>query len=107
MSAENAGIVFAHLADNAARHGAAVLRLAARVEGAHLRVRVEDDGVGIAEQNRARVFKAFFTTRREAGGTGMGLGIVRALLHAHGGTIAVLPAEAGAASELLLPLRAP
>lgn len=105
MSAENAGIVFAHLADNAVRHGAATLQIGADLADAHLRVRVQDDGEGIADQNRDRIFETFFTTRREAGGTGMGLGIVRAMLLAHGGTVRALPSERGAAFEVLIPRR--
>ena len=46
---------------------------------------------GISPSNQDRVFDAFFTTKREQGGTGMGLGIVRAMLRAHGGSIRLLP----------------
>jgi signal transduction histidine kinase len=60
--------------------------------------------VGISPGNRDRVFEPFFTTRREAGGTGMGLQIVRSMLAAHGGTIKLLPSEAGATFELRVPL---
>lgn len=106
MSEENAGIVFAHLADNAARHGASRVRIAARGEGHALAILFSDDGEGIPERHRGRVFETFFTTRRETGGTGMGLGIVRAMLRAHGGTIAVRPTtERGAAFEIRLPPR--
>ena len=52
----------------------------------------------------AKVFEPFFTTRRETGGTGMGLQIVRSMLEAHGGRIALLPSEAGASFELIVPL---
>ncbi|KAB1072346.1 sensor histidine kinase [Methylobacterium planeticum] len=105
MSPENAGIVFSHLADNAARHRAASLQLVAQVRGPHLEVIVRDDGEGISEQNWSRIFDAFFTTRREGGGTGMGLGIVRAMLQAHGGTIRALRSEQGAAFAIGIPLR--
>ena len=56
---------------------------------------VQDDGAGISPGNAARVFEPFFTTRRGAGGTGMGLAIVRSLLTAHGATIRLMPAEQG------------
>ncbi len=46
-----------------------------------------DDGDGISPSNRARIFEPFFTTRRDSGGTGMGLGIVAALVKAHQGTV--------------------
>jgi signal transduction histidine kinase len=45
----------------------------------------------------------FFTTRRDEGGTGMGLGIIAALLKAHGGTIRLLDTERGAGFEMRLP----
>jgi signal transduction histidine kinase len=52
------------------------------------------------------VFEPFFTTRREAGGTGMGLQIVRSMLAAHGGAIQLLPSDAGAVFEIRVPLAA-
>ncbi|TDR89835.1 sensor histidine kinase [Enterovirga rhinocerotis] len=104
LSEENAGIVLGHLADNAARHGAGTLTLSARRDAAGLALLVRDDGGGIAPGNRARIFDTFFTTRREEGGTGMGLAIVRSLVERHGGTIA-LDEETGdgAAFRIRLP----
>jgi PAS domain S-box-containing protein len=52
-----------------------------------LEIEVADKGVGIPEEKLARVFDAFFTTRR--GGTGLGLAIVDRLIRQHGGTIAI------------------
>jgi len=46
-----------------------------------------NDGEPIADNNRDKVFKPFFTTRRESGGTGMGLEIARSMLRAHHGSI--------------------
>ncbi len=103
ISAENAQIVFGHLIDNAGRHGATRVRIETRREGELLCVKLSDDGAGISSGNRERVFDPFFTTRRAQGGTGMGLGIVRALLRAHGGDIALGECEAGASFVLTLP----
>ena len=50
---------------------------------------VVDNGVGISEANRPRIFERFFTTARDSGGTGLGLAVVRAIVVAHGGTITV------------------
>jgi signal transduction histidine kinase len=62
------------------------------------RVLVRDDGKGISESNRARVFDAFFTTARERGGTGLGLTIAQSMLRAFGASLELLPArEKGAA----------
>jgi signal transduction histidine kinase len=57
---------------------------------------VSDDGRGISKENSERVFRPFFTTARDQGGSGLGLTIVRALLEAHGGSIELLPAAQGA-----------
>lgn len=103
LSPENAGIVFAHLADNAVRHGATVLVIRAVAGDGTVRIRVADDGAGIAGEHRNHVFEPFFTTRREAGGTGMGLGIVRALLLGNGGSIEVAESNGGAAFDIALP----
>ncbi len=103
MSQENAAIVFGHLADNAARHGATSLVVAAHRNDDRVQVIVRDDGEGISDKNRDRIFEPFFTTRRESGGTGMGLGIVDAMLRAHGGSIRLIQSEHGAAFDVLLP----
>jgi signal transduction histidine kinase len=103
LSAENALIVFGHLMDNAIRHGADQVEIIVHQEGARAVVRVADDGAGISSGNRERVFDPFFTTRRAEGGTGMGLGIVRALLRAHGGDIVLADSEHGTAFMLTLP----
>ncbi len=103
MSAENALILFGHLVDNSTRHGATAVAITAREEGGPIRVEVSDNGAGVSPGNRARIFDPFFTTRRAEGGTGMGLGIVRALLRAHGGDIAFAESGEGATFLLTLP----
>lgn len=54
---------------------------------------VEDDGVGIPDSARERLFEPFFTTRGE--GSGLGLAIVRQVADAHGGWVEWAPREAG------------
>ena len=81
--------VVRNLLDNAARH--ATSTVAVTVDGA--RLVVEDDGPGIAEADRDRIFERF--TRldegraRDDGGSGLGLSIVRAVVEAHGGRVQV------------------
>ncbi len=103
MSFDNAIIVLGHLLDNARRHGATLVEIAATEAQATVTVRVADNGSGVSPANRARVFEPFFTTRREEGGTGMGLGIARALMQAHGGDIDLAKSEAGAVFTLSFP----
>lgn len=105
MSAENLRIVLSHLADNAERHGATRLSVDAEGQGAFIRLGVRDDGQGISPNNRVRIFDNFFTTRRDSGGTGMGLAIVRAMLEAHGGAISLADSERGA--HFVIRLRRP
>lgn len=84
--------ILTQLARNGAEHGAQNLTL----EVTQNRLIIRDDGQGISAGNRDRVFDPFFTTRREAGGTGMGLSIVRSLVQARGGAISLLPDGPGA-----------
>ncbi|MBD3314564.1 MAG: hypothetical protein GF344_02145 [Chitinivibrionales bacterium] len=48
---------------------------------------VKDGGEGIAPEDKSRIFEPFFTTRARNGGTGMGLAMVRKIVHGHGGEI--------------------
>ncbi|MEM1433465.1 MAG: HAMP domain-containing sensor histidine kinase [Pseudomonadota bacterium] len=98
------------LADNARRHGATRLTLAAEPDTAVLQLTVSDNGEGISEGNRARVFEPFFTTRRAVGGTGLGLTIARKLLAQGDGELELAPANpeaAGATFSIRLPLVRP
>lgn len=103
MSADNATIIFSHLADNAAHHQAKTVRIRARRSAEVVCVEVTNDGETIAENNRDKIFTPFFTTRRESGGTGMGLEIVRSMLRAHRGSIELIAAVQGAAFLLTIP----
>ncbi len=85
MAAAGMALVLGHLVRNAVAHRAGEISL--RAAGRELRV--QDDGTGISAGNRDRIFEPFFTTGRETGGTGMGLSIVRNILAAHGGDIAL------------------
>jgi signal transduction histidine kinase len=104
ISDENAGIIFSNLADNALRHKSSTLDLSAARQDNLLVVKVIDNGEGVSPNNRTQIFDSFFTTRRDSGGTGMGLAIVRAMLDAHGGAIRLLESAQGTAFELTIPL---
>jgi len=103
MSGEKALIVLSHLTDNANRHNAKHVRLEAVAEDASVRITISNDGDSISEANREKIFDAFFTTRRDTGGTGMGLSIVQAVMTSHGGSIRLLPTAKGVTFELLFP----
>lgn len=72
----------------AGRDGGGTIRISARAEGERVRLEFSDDGVGMDEAVRQRVFEPFFTTRRGSGGSGLGLHIVYNLVtQALGGSI--------------------
>jgi signal transduction histidine kinase len=80
------------------------VRVGAEIEGARIRLTVEDDGVGIPEGNLRRIFEPLFTTR--AKGTGLGLAIVSTIVKRHKGTVTVesRPGE-GARFVIVMPAR--
>jgi len=91
------------LVENGSQAGARAIRIAAELRGGRIAVRVGDDGAGVPAADRDRIFEPFQTSRREQGGSGLGLSIARSLLASCGGTIANLPAERGACFEVELP----
>ena len=103
MSSEKALIVLSHLTDNAIRHNAKSVRLEAVAEEASVKMTVSNDGDPISEANREKIFDAFFTTRRDTGGTGMGLSIVQAIMTSHSGSIRLLPSNGSVTFELQFP----
>jgi nitrogen fixation/metabolism regulation signal transduction histidine kinase len=66
---------------------------------------VEDDGPGIEEDERARVFDPYFTTKTD--GTGLGLAIVKKIVVEHGGEIEVTVSEALGGARFVLHLPGP
>jgi len=92
------------LVENSRQAGATEVTMAATPEEGTLGLRIADNGPGIPEADRARIFEPFFTSRRAAGGTGLGLPIARSLLASHGGTIALVPSERGTSFEIRVPI---
>lgn len=82
--------------------GGGTLRVSGRGEGSDLVVEFRDDGPGMDEETRAKVFEPFYTTK--ATGTGLGLAIVRQAVEAHGGSVSVESRPgAGAAFAIRIP----
>lgn len=100
---EAAVIVLVHLAENAVQHGATMLSLTLTRSAAATLLDVTDNGSGISTGNRERIFQPFFSTRRETGGTGMGLDIARAALRAQRSDMALQPGETGATFRITMP----
>lgn len=70
---------------NACSFAASRVEVEVRCLAGRVRVRVQDDGAGVAPADRPKLFQRFFTTRPGAG-TGLGLAMVRAVAEAHGGS---------------------
>lgn len=104
LAPESLLMVLQHLAANAEQHGARDLIVdISATDDTAAKLTITDNGPGISAGNRERVFDPFFTTRRDDGGTGMGLTIVRAMLEAHQSSIRLVETEAGTRFELRLP----
>ncbi len=69
------------------------------------RVTVQDEGVGIPPEHRSRLTDPFFTTKREQGGTGLGLSVSAAIVKEHGGALEFRsPPGGGTAVVVTLPV---
>jgi signal transduction histidine kinase len=91
------------LVDNALRHGAGDVALAARERNGVVELHVTDEGAGFPPEFRERAFDRFSRAdeARSRGGSGLGLSIVAVIAGAHGGSVAI---GAGADVWISLPL---
>jgi two-component system phosphate regulon sensor histidine kinase PhoR len=89
--------ILVNLIDNGVKYGRpeGTVWVEARPLGEDVRIEVRDDGPGIADKHRSRVFERFYradpSRSREAGGTGLGLSIVKHLVESMGGEVGVEP----------------
>lgn len=102
--------IVSNMIENARQHGGERVeiqvrgRVAEDADGRMLELDIQDNGPGISAGNRDKVFRPFFTTARETGGSGLGLSIVQSLLQAHGGTISLEPSDTGAYFKVRVPV---
>jgi signal transduction histidine kinase len=100
-----------NLVDNAARYADTTVTIRVWAEPAGTFVEVGDDGPGIPEPQRGRVFDRFVrlddSRSRADGGTGLGLPIAREIIAAHRGTVTIVDATAGATLRITLPAPQP
>jgi signal transduction histidine kinase len=93
--------VIANLVDNAARHARSGVRVIVSRRDDTARLVVDDDGPGIPESERQRVFERFArlddARARDAGGAGLGLSLARAIAERHHGGVAIDDAPLGGA----------
>jgi signal transduction histidine kinase len=79
--------VLVNLCSNSARAGAGQVRFAIVKNGTRVMLDVRDDGSGVPESLRARIFDPYVTTRRVGEGMGLGLSISRKVMLEHGGDL--------------------
>ena len=90
-----------NIVDNAVKYSTngAVVRIEVYVAGNELVTKVTDDGPGIPDEYKERIFERFYriddSRARNTGGTGLGLAITREMIAMHGGKIKVIDAEGG------------
>jgi signal transduction histidine kinase len=81
------------------------VRVSAAASGSRVVVRVEDRGPGIPRDERGRVFEPFYrgpaAERNATPGSGLGLSLVRHVVHAHGGSVHVEGSEGGGAAVVV------
>lgn len=94
-----------NLVDNALRHASERIALGSVVRAGRAMLWVDDDGVGVPEEHRERVFERFVRLdegrARDEGGSGLGLAIVREVARAHGGDAWVTTAPSGGSRFVL------
>jgi PAS domain S-box-containing protein len=99
--------VFVNLITNAcnAAHerGGEVALTTRLVNRDRVQIEVQDDGVGIRDDDLRRVFEPFFSTRRGGKGTGLGLSIVKRILEEHAGAIEI-ESQPGRGTRVLVTL---
>lgn len=101
---------FSNLVENAVKYGGGGTVTLTAEDGSCI-VRVEDQGPGLAECDRERVFEPFYRAEgsrsRETGGVGLGLAVARSVIRGHGGevTLANRP-EGGLCATVALPVPA-
>lgn len=104
-----------NLLDNAVCFSPPAGRILIRAQrvGATVEIDVQDQGPGIPEEEREKIFDMFYTLRQgdraQSQGTGLGLAICRGMVGAHGGSVTALPEPAGQGSclRIVLPLGDP
>ncbi|MFJ2745551.1 sensor histidine kinase [Streptomyces sp. NPDC087440] len=95
------GRVLGNLLDNAQRHATSSVAVTLRARAGRAVLEVADDGAGVPEAERERIFERFVrlddARSRDDGGAGLGLAIARDVAHRHGGTLTVRQAVGGGA----------
>jgi K+-sensing histidine kinase KdpD len=96
-----------NLIENAVKYSPkdSTIEIEAKMVGDDLRISVEDEGTGINEADREKVFQKFYRGDKKIKGFGMGLAIVRGIIEAHDGKIWIENGRTGAKFVIQLPVK--
>lgn len=94
--------LFVNAADAAGEEGR--VRFSCEVRKDHIAFQISDNGSGVPEELRSRIFQPFFSTKPAGQGSGMGLAVSRRIAEVHGGRLMLEESEEGARFVLILPL---
>jgi signal transduction histidine kinase len=93
-----------NLMENARRHGKPPVRVSVRADGGSAVLEVTDQGGGVPEAERERVFQPFHRLGSDVAGAGLGLALVRQIARLHGGEAVTAPrADAPSCFRVTLP----
>jgi|GEM_PF-1035965 len=81
-----------------------VVTVSTKKQNAKVEIKVTDNGTGIPQKNRDKIFQPFFTTKPTGQGTGLGLSLSYDIVKAHGGDLVVESTEgSGTSFRIILP----
>lgn len=97
----------ANLVDNAVKYTprGGVITVTVKTNAGHASVEISDTGIGISEVDMPHIFDRFYRgdKSRSTSGSGLGLSLARAVIHAHGGDITVQNSKQGTTFAFFLP----
>ncbi|BAT58462.1 sensor protein KdpD [Variibacter gotjawalensis] len=103
------GQAIANVLENAAKYApiGSEIAIVATVQGGFVNLAISDEGPGIAEADREKVFDLFYRAAKGDGapaGTGLGLSIVKGLIEAHGGSVHIETGPSGRGTSVVMRL---
>ena len=86
--------VFENLIENSMKYNDPGTKIFIGIEqGKDIRITVSDDGCGIPEEHRERIWEPFYRADQNSKGSGLGLAIVKQIVEMHGGQIRLEPGK--------------
>lgn len=99
--------ILVNLMGNAVKYARTQIELSLHLTGEHIEIRVDDDGAGVPEGQKEKVFEAFYQIpddKTASTGTGIGLAFAKSLAEAHHGNLYLEDNRRGAGSSFVLSL---